>query len=85
MCLPTNKKLLAEAKARGFYGGNTPHNMLFSSLFFGGGKLVFKKGLPEEFRVNATIYFKALAQSFEPKHEEKEAVCALLLSELVDA
>lgn len=77
-------KLLAEAKARGFYNGNTPYNRLFSTLFFSGGKLNFKNDLPEGFRTSATLYLKAIMGSFEPKHEEKEAVCAMLLSELVE-
>jgi len=27
---------------------------------------------------------KALMESFEPKHEEKEAICAMLMSELIE-
>lgn len=85
MCLRTDKKLLSEARKRGFYNGSTKHNDLFSTLFFSGGKLNFKPDLPDDFRKTGTAYLKALMMSFEPKHEEKEAVCALLLSELVDA
>lgn len=76
--------LLAEAKERGFYNGHTPYNNLFSELFFAGGKLNFKKDLPEEFRRAAMLYMKSFMGSFEPKHEEKEAICAMLLSELVE-
>ena len=79
----TDKELLAEAKRRGFYGGHTKYNTLFAELFYRGGKINFKKGLDEGFRVKATRYLKAFIGSFEPKHEEKEAVAALLLSELV--
>lgn len=80
----TDAVLLAEARARGFYNGRTPYNELFSTLFFSGGKLNYKKDLPEEFKKQAIPYLKAFMGSFEPKHEEKEAICALLLSELVD-
>lgn len=76
--------LLKEARARGFYSGHTPYNDLFSRLFFSGGKLNFKAGLPEEFKKNATAYMRAFMGSFAPKHEEKEAICAMLLSELVE-
>lgn len=79
----TNPALLAEAKERGFYNGSGPFNSLFSKLFFSGGKLDFKDGLPVDFKNSATAYFKAFAASFEPKHEEKDAICAMLLSELV--
>ena len=41
----TDKALLAEAKERGFYNGNTHYNKLFSKLFFGGGKVKFKEGV----------------------------------------
>jgi len=41
--LPTNKELLAEAKSRGFYSGNTPYNDLFSKLFFNGGTIRYKE------------------------------------------
>ena len=81
----TDPVLLAEARARGFYNGNTPYNDLFSSLFFSGGKLNFKADLPEQFKKDATLYLRSFMGSFAPKHEEKEAICAMLLSELVSA
>ena len=80
----TRPELLEEAKKRGFYNGNTKYNSLFSSLFYNGGSLNFKKELPEDFIIRCTRYLKAFMSSFEPKHEEKEAVSALLLSELCD-
>jgi hypothetical protein len=85
ICIPTDKKLLAEAKQRGFYNAYTPYNKLFNELFFHGGKLNFKKDLNKSFKAKAVPYLKAFMGSYEPKHEEKEAICALLLSELVDA
>jgi len=81
----TDPVLLAEARARGFYNGNTKYNDLFSSLFYSGGKLNFKADLPEQFKKDATSYLRAFMGSFAPKHEEKEAICAMLLSELVTA
>lgn len=84
VCLSTDKKLLAEAHKRGFYNGHTDYNKLFSTLFFEGGKLNFKADLPKDFKTSATRYLKSFMGSFDPKHEEKEAICALLLSELVD-
>lgn len=88
MCIKTDPRLLKEAKKRGFYPGNisneTEYNKLFSNLFFNGGELNFKKDLNETFFNKAFPYLKAFIGSFEPKHEEKEAICAMLLSELVN-
>ena len=83
MCLSTDNALLKEARARGFYNGNTPYNHLFSSLFFRGGELMFKPDLDEGFKSVALPYLKAFMGSFEPKHEEKEAIAAMILSEMV--
>jgi len=86
MCLSADKKLLEESVKRGFGAGNyTPYNKLFSQLFFRGGKLNFKNDIDEGFKGRALPYLKSFMSSFEPKHEEKEAICALLLSELVEA
>ena len=84
-CLKTDPKLLAEAKKRGFYDGNTKYNKLFNKLFFFGGKLNFKNDIDDKFKKLALPYLKSFMLSMEPKHEEKEAVSALLLSELVEA
>lgn len=82
--IKTDKELLAEAKEKGFYNGNTPYNKLFSNLFFLGGKVKFKKNLDEDFKNRAWPYCRAFMGSYEPKHEEKEAICALLMSELLE-
>jgi len=83
-CLPTNQELLAEAKKRGFDKYNaTPYNKLFSDLFFNGGEITFKADLDEDFKTKAYPYLISFMGSFESKHEHKEAICALLLSELV--
>lgn len=81
----TIQELLDEAKERGFYMGNTPYNKLFSSLFYTGGKLNFKKGIDENFKNKAWPYCRAFMGSFSPRHEEKEAICAMLMSELLVA
>jgi hypothetical protein len=80
--LGADPALLAEAKERGFYCGRTPYNTLFSKLFFSGGTLDFKTDLDPIFKAKALPYLKALSGSFSLKHEEKEAICSLLLSEL---
>lgn len=82
--LRTDTTLLEEAKERGFYNGNTPYNKLFSTIFFIGGQVKFKSGLEKSFVDKAWPYTIALMSSWEPKHEEKEAICAMLLSELVE-
>jgi hypothetical protein len=79
----TDQKLLAEAKERGFYNGHTPYNKLFSTLFFSGGKVQFKKNLDVEFVKSAWAYCRCFMGSFAPKHEEKEAICALIMSEIL--
>ena len=84
ICLPLDKKLFNEAKKRGFLNQQTPYNELFSTLFLQGGELKFKKDVDPDFKEKAIPYLKAFMGSFEPKHEHKEAVCAMLLSELVE-
>jgi len=84
-CLGTDPTLLAEAKERGFYNGDTDHNALFNDLFFSGGKVEFQKNVDEDFKNKAWPYCRALMGSFEPKHEEKEAICSMLMSELLVA
>lgn len=85
---PTDRQLLEEARARGFYNGHTPYNKLFSDLFFNGSKAKWEglklKDVPEEFMIAAGRYMRVLMGSFAPKHEEKEAVCAMILSEIVE-
>ena len=84
MCMKTDKRLLEEAKKRKFYDGNTKYNKLFSQLFFSGGNVNFKNNIDEHFQKMAWPYLRGFMGSLEPKHEEKEAICAMLLSEMVD-
>ena len=81
----TIKELLEEAKLRGFYNGNTPYNKLFSNIFFSGGKVKFKPELNEEFKTSAWAYCHSFMGSWSPKHEEKEAICAMIMSELLES
>jgi hypothetical protein len=85
---PTNtntpKDLLQEAKDRGFYNGYSKYNKMFGNLFFSGGSVEFKKGIDEDFRKRAWGYLRSFIQSWNPKHEEKEAICALILSEVCE-
>ena len=78
-------ELLAEAKERDFYNGHTAHNDLFNELFFSGGKIEFQKDLDEDFKTRAWTFCRGFMGSWDPKHEHKEAVCALLMSELLVA
>lgn len=80
----TNKTLLEEALKRGFDKSNNPYNQLFNSLFFKGGKLNLKNDLDPVFKDKALRYLTSYMRSFSPRHEHKEAVCALILSELVE-
>jgi hypothetical protein len=80
----TIPELLEEAKNRDFYNGHTPYNKLFSTIFFSGGKIIFKKGIDEDFKKKAWSYCRSFMGSFEPSHEEKEAICAMLMSELIE-
>jgi hypothetical protein len=83
-CMDTDKALLTEAISRGFYNGHTKYNDLFTEVFFKGGKLNFKENLDPLAQDTMFNYLKYFMKSFSPKHEEKEAICAMLLSELVD-
>lgn len=79
----TISELLDEAKNRGFLHGHTPYNQMFSTLFFMGGKVKFKEGLDDNFKLDCWSYCRALMGSFAPQHEHKEAVCAMLMSEIL--
>lgn len=85
MAFPTfnaPKDLLEEAKKRGYYNGNLSGNKMFNQLFFNGGKLAFKKDLPEGLQ-KAWVWCRAFMASWEPKHEEKEAIAAMILDEVL--
>jgi len=81
--LGVDPKLLKEAKKRGYYNGHSRWNDLASQLFFFGGELKLKKDWTPN-KQRGLRYMKAFMGSWEPKHEEKEAIVALLLSELCE-
>lgn len=80
----TIPELLEEAKKRGFYDGNTPYNKLFCDLFYKGGKIVFKKEINKEQQQRVWMYCRSFMGSWAPKHEHKEAICAMLMSEVLE-
>lgn len=82
IAMPVDKALLNQAKKRGFYCGGTPWEMLFNELFFNGGSVDFRQDVPATFTREAFNYLKGFMASFEPKHEEKAAISALILSEI---
>lgn len=79
----TDPILLEEAKRRGFYMKDTPANRMFNELFSNGGRLICSEEINPDYLKRAIAYLKALMRSYAPRHEEKEAVCAMLLDELV--
>ena len=80
----TIPELLEEAKLRGFYNGYNPYNDLFSKLFYNGGKVIFKKEIDDEKRDKIWYYLRAFMGSWSPKHQDKEAICAMLMSEILE-
>lgn len=82
----TDPKLLAEAERRGYSmysGGNkNPGNEMFSTLFYKGGRIVYREDVPEEYRKAVMGYLRSFMGSFTPAHEDKHAVCAMLLDEI---
>lgn len=80
----TDPVLLKEAKDRGFMDHYNPYCKLFGTIFFRGGKVKFKDGLDESFKNKAWPYLRSFMGSFAPKHEHKQAICAMLLSELCE-
>jgi len=82
--LDTDKILLEEAKTMGFASGHHLYNRIFNKLFFcQGGKLLFKENLTDN-QLNSWKYCIALMKSFAQKHEHKEVVCSMLMSEVLD-
>lgn len=80
----TIPELLEEAKERGFLYGHKPGNELFSKLFFNGGSINFKQDIDEEYRKRVWYYLRSFMGSFSPKHEHKDAICAMLMEEILE-
>lgn len=70
--------LKEEAIKRGFDNYNNKWCKRFSDLFYGGGKL----NLKADHNKDMLNYMRSFIGSFAPKHEDKEMICAMLLSEL---
>ena len=79
----TNPELLEEAKQRGFADDRGEYVRLFSNLFFNGGRVVPKLDIDQAYYDRVWAYLRAYMGSFTAKHESKEAICAMLLSEIV--
>lgn len=75
--------LLDEAKRRGFYQHPTAACQMFHEVLDHGAKMIFKPDTDREYLDGAVPYLLALMRSITPRHEEKEAVCSMLIDELV--
>jgi len=76
------KKLLpSESVPEEFYSGHNPWSMIVAKWFFEGlpkGTLfIAKEGIHGE---DVYKHVSSIMRSWEPKHEDKEAICAYLLS-----
>jgi hypothetical protein len=80
----TIPELLKEAEKRKFLDGHTPYNTLFCDLFYKGGKVVFKKNIDKDKQQEIWKYVRCFISSWSPKHEHKEAICAMLMSEILE-
>lgn len=75
--LETNKELLTEAMKRDVSKGENK----FNQLFYNGGNLLVQDDYAGSWKENALRYAIALMRSFNPKHEHKTAVCAMIFQE----
>jgi len=72
-----------------FFNKDTKYNQLFSKMFFEGltkeefANLKFRSSDRDTKRIRGR-YLKSIMTSFELKHEDKEAVCAWLLSMIIE-
>jgi hypothetical protein len=73
----TIPELYEEAKTRDLTKGTKK----FNELFFSGGKITPQEDVEGTWKEKAFMYARALMGSFAPKHEEKEAVCAMIFQE----
>lgn len=82
----TDPRLLEEAERRGYSiysnGNHMPGMKMFSDLFYRGGRIIYRKDVPEEYRKNVMAYLRAFMGSWAPKHEHKGAICGMLLDEI---
>jgi len=57
---------------------------LMESLFFKGGTIPINQSLPKDYIRKGGRILRAIMGSFEPKHEHKEVVCALILKSMCE-
>jgi len=81
--IDTDPVLLEEARRRGFYRRKTEAGRLFRQVLDYGGKMVYKPDTDRAYLDRAVPYLLALMRSITPRHEDKEAVCSMLIDELV--
>lgn len=74
------RELLEEADKRDLKKGREK----FNQLFYYGGEIKLKPYVKGTWKENAYLFARALMASFEPKHEHKEAVCALIFEECLE-
>ena len=80
----TDPELLKLAQERGFHEMDNAYNQLAAGLFFGGASYTVRRDVEPGYRLKCVGYVNALLQSFEPKHEDKMAVAALVLHEVCE-
>lgn len=76
----TIPELLEEAKKRDLSKGRKK----FNALFYTGGVISLKDGAKGTWKEKALMYARALMCSYAPKHEHKEAVCAMIFEETIE-
>lgn len=81
--IPNMREVIAAVPAE-FNRYNNPWCEAASSLFFHGGEVKVTKAANPEQAAAMLRYLKTWMGSFEPRHEEKEAVCGWLLSLMMD-
>jgi len=80
----TNQDLLNEAIERGYDCEDKAGNKFFIKLFYEGVKEwpEFKRNIDKDKSKVMLTYARQLCRSFEPKHEHKEYVCAMIFDDL---
>lgn len=81
----SNERELVAQCPQAFFDGNNPWARLASSIFFGGAdmKAWAWKSRDEEIRKRQRSCLRAALGGFELPHEQKEALCAWMLSEML--
>lgn len=71
-------------KADGNYGKQKQWIDLFNGLFFRGGRLAYKESITVDEKSNVMSYLIEYMAGCDSDHNDKTAICAMLLSEIVD-